>query len=306
MAVAGRQPAVPLVRVLRHQALHPGAAPQHPDHDRRPRRPRTLGDVLGLVRGVELALERHLLPAQQRTDDLQRLLEAADPPLPRIAERHVLGLEVAGAEAQDEAPIAELVDGVGHSRKQRGVAVARVHHQGADLHPAGLAGKRRGGHHALPGPVDAAGQLRGRARAERLQLPRRRVAEVIDQPQRVEPELLGPARESHDLRAARGLPAHRLTLVRQTESDLHLDGLLRWFGTNGCGVSEGRGARGRASGRPCIARRSTAAAKRGRGCTARQRRIARDAATDGVDGVLSTGRGSSATARSPASRSTRR
>ena len=179
------------------------------------------GNVLGFPRGVELALERHRLPAQHRTNDLQRFLETADAPFPRIAERHVLGLEIAGAESEDEPTFAQFVDGVRHPRQQRGVAVPGVHHQRSDLDPARLAGQRTGGDHALPCPVGAADELRRRARPERLELSRGGVAEVVDQPDRVESDLLGPAGELHDLRSARGVPAHRVRLMRQTESDLH-------------------------------------------------------------------------------------
>ena len=188
-----------------------------------------LGNVLGFPGGVELALERDLLPAQQRANDLQRLLEAADAPVPWIAERHMLGLEVSGAEPQDEAPSAQLVDGVGHPREQGRITVSRVYHQGSDLHPARLPRQRAGGDHALPGSVGEADQLRRRARPERFQLPCGGVAEVVDQPHRVEPDLLGPAGESHDVRSGRSVATHRIGLVRQTESDLHLVELLRGF-----------------------------------------------------------------------------
>ena len=233
VAVAGCEPAVPLVRMLRDQTFHPRATSEHSDHDRRPRRPRALGDILGFPRGVELAVERHLLAAQQRTNDLQRFLEAPDTPFPGIAERHVLRLEVAGAEPHDEAPLAQLVYRVRHPRKQRGVAVPGVHHQGSDFHPARLAGQRRGSGHALPRAVRAADQFRWRARFERLELPRGRVAEMVDQPHRVEPDLLGPAGECHDVRTVRSVPAHRVGFMRQTESDLHLVGLLGWSWANG-------------------------------------------------------------------------
>jgi hypothetical protein len=55
----------------------------------------------------------------------------------------VVAFEPAGAEAEDEAAAADVVDGPGHVREQVGIAVADRGDQGGQLHPAGRLGRRR-------------------------------------------------------------------------------------------------------------------------------------------------------------------
>jgi hypothetical protein len=113
--------AVPDVRVLRHQAQRlalAAAADQHRD--------------LAGRRGVQLA-PAGLDPGQCPGQVVQPAAGGAEV----VAVLLVVLLEPAGADAQDEPAVADVVDGAGHVRQQLGVAVAVAAHQGADLHPGG-------------------------------------------------------------------------------------------------------------------------------------------------------------------------
>ncbi len=58
---------------------------------------------------VEAAGKRHCLATKQRNHDLQRLLQAADAVVGRVAERLVLGVVPARAETEHEAAAADRV-----------------------------------------------------------------------------------------------------------------------------------------------------------------------------------------------------
>ena len=68
---------------------------------------------------VEPPVERHPLAADERRDDLERLLEPPDAVVERVAEGRVLGLVPARAEAEDQAAVRDLVDRRRHLRGQR-------------------------------------------------------------------------------------------------------------------------------------------------------------------------------------------
>src|SRR5205085_9112724 len=95
---------VPLVGVARGQAEHAGAAAA--DHDRRPLRARAAARAQPAVaRLVILADEVGVAGLQQAVDDRQRLLEAADPVVARLAEGRELLLVPTRADPQDEPAV---------------------------------------------------------------------------------------------------------------------------------------------------------------------------------------------------------
>lgn len=97
----------------------------------------------------------------------------------------VLGLVPAGAQPQDQPPPADLVHGMGHLGQQGRVTEGIAGHQGAQLHP--LRGSRQRRKHA-PALPDAGG-LAGLEAVEQV---------VVD-PDRIETQLLGQARQALDL-----------------------------------------------------------------------------------------------------------
>src|SRR5207302_4725995 len=107
------EPAVPGVRVLGDQPLHARPRVQRADEDRRPGRARSTWEELELADAVEAPLEVEPALVEKAADDRERLLETADRLLVVEAEDAVLGFGVPRADAQDEAPAADVVDGVG-------------------------------------------------------------------------------------------------------------------------------------------------------------------------------------------------
>jgi hypothetical protein len=118
------------------------------------------------------AVEGDLLPGQQRPQDPDRLGQARDPDGCRV-ERDacllVLGPQVAGADAQLEAPVAQQPERGGLPTQQDRMPQVVVGHQGADMQPLGGLGRRSG-------------------RDQR----REGVVKVIGEQQRVEPQGLDP------------------------------------------------------------------------------------------------------------------
>ena len=177
---------VPRVRVA-------GCQPQHAfalggDEDRRSSRysggagrgrdqHRVLDVVPAAVEGDPLAVE-------EWPDDRQRLLEPARPVVEGVAERGVLRLVPAGAEAQDQASVRHLVQRRRHLGQERRRPEARPQHDRAQLHALR---DRGGGREQRPGLVDAV-----------LGLIRQPEDEVVVDPEAVEAALLGVAREGPD------------------------------------------------------------------------------------------------------------
>ncbi|MFN8539565.1 MAG: hypothetical protein U0232_19055 [Thermomicrobiales bacterium] len=108
------------VRIFRGDPQHPVAARADPDRRAGGGRAARAQDAVGRLVVAPVEIDRAL--AQQRGDDLDRLLEPADPMIERVAEHGVLGLPVARAEAEDEAPIGDLVQRIGHLGEQGGEA----------------------------------------------------------------------------------------------------------------------------------------------------------------------------------------
>src|SRR3954447_5041305 len=88
---------------------------------------------LALARTVIRALKVDLPVAQQAVDDRERLLEAGVAMVEGEAEGAVFRRVPAGAEREDQAATADLVDSVGHLGQQRRVAKARAGHQRRQL-----------------------------------------------------------------------------------------------------------------------------------------------------------------------------
>jgi len=144
---------------------------------------------------------------QHRYEDLHGLLETARAMIEGHTERLVLRLVPARADAQDQAPVAHLVEGGGHLRQDRRIAEGIAEHQGTDLHPLCRFGQRGQHGPALPDPC---GRLTGAA-----------VHEMVGQPDAVEAIRLRLLRELTD-RAVR-TPAVVLPVVHQVQHqpDLH-------------------------------------------------------------------------------------
>jgi len=127
--------------------------------------------------------------AQQGDDDLQGLLEPGDTMVERDAECLELRLVPSGADAQDQAPAADLVDGGGHLGQHGGIAEGDGHHQGSQLDTPGV--RRQRGEHG-PGLVDPRGRLGGESEEQ-----------VVVDPDRVESAGLCRPRDRAQIRVGR-------------------------------------------------------------------------------------------------------
>jgi ATPase subunit of ABC transporter with duplicated ATPase domains len=196
---------VPQVGVPRGQLDHARAL--RAEQQRRSLLTRTAWHVLAVERLVVLPREIDVPVPQHRYEDLHGLFETARAMIEGHAERLVLRLVPARADAQDQAPVAHLVEGGGHLRQDRRIAEGIAEHQGADLHPLCRFGQRGQHGPALPDPR---GRLTGTA-----------VHEMVGQPDAVEAIRLRLLRELPD-RAIRTL-AVVLPVVHQVEHqpDLH-------------------------------------------------------------------------------------
>ena len=132
--------------------------------------------------------------SQQRTDDGEGFLEARHAMVEGKAEGCVLALVPAGAQAQDQAPAADLVDGGGHLGQHAWLVEGGGSHEWPDLHPRRHRGDGSQLGPRLPWAVSA------------IVTP---VEVVVADPHRVEPDVLrdpghlrevGPTRLVFDLR----------------------------------------------------------------------------------------------------------
>jgi ATPase subunit of ABC transporter with duplicated ATPase domains len=197
---------VPQVGVARGQPSHARALGS--EQQRRALFAGAAWQVVAVQRLVILTLEVDVPVPQQRDEDLHGLFETARAMVERHPERLVLRLVPAGADAEDQAPVAHLVEGGGHLREDRRIAEGRARHQGADLHPVRGLGQRGQHGPALPDPR---GRLTGAA-----------VHEVVGEPDAVEAVRLRLLRQLTDL-VIGALPVVVLAVVHQVEHqpDLH-------------------------------------------------------------------------------------
>ena len=147
-----------------------------PDEDGRPRGPWTARPQLHVTRRVVLALEVDVALAQQRTDDPERLLE----PVAAVVEGHPQARELggmpAGAEAQDQPAVADLIERVGLLGDERRVAIAHAQHEGAQLHPMG---DRGDGGQECPRLPEAERRRVARSIQQMVRQPDRGIAKVL-------------------------------------------------------------------------------------------------------------------------------
>src|SRR5205823_9615866 len=119
----------------------------HPaDQDRWMRALHRLRVTRCVLQVVVLARERRLVLGEERLHHLHRLDQTAGSlalAVERDAVRGVLGLEPGGAQAQDQASVAHLIDGRRHLGEHRRVSVGVAGHQHANLHLFRL--RREGG-----------------------------------------------------------------------------------------------------------------------------------------------------------------
>ena len=169
-------------------------------HQRHPARGLRQQD--GVVHAPVAAVERHPLAREQAPDDLEGLGKAGDTPLDRQPEDRVLDLHRARAEPEHEPPAGDLVDRGRHLRDQAGRMEARTSDERPEPDALGDGGQRRQQRPCLPRaalfPAVAA------------------VQEVVAEPDRVEPGLLGRLRH----RQVFG-PAHVTLDLGQLDADSH-------------------------------------------------------------------------------------
>src|SRR5262249_49602719 len=135
------------------------------------------------ARRVVATLEVDPAVAEERHEDLERLLEPVDAMVVGVAERRVLRRMGAAPEAEDQPALAHLAGSGDHLREEPGIAKPSPEDEAADRHPQRPRGQRAEERPRLPGPAGLA--LRD--------APVRRVAddEVVRNEQRIEPDRLG-------------------------------------------------------------------------------------------------------------------
>ena len=192
-------PRVPGVGVRERDPEH--ARPVAADHQRQaPRGRRQQDGVVGLP---EAARERDPLAVQQAAHDRERLLEARHAMVVRDPEGAELLLVPAGAEAEHEAPAADLVDRRGHLRDQARRVEAGAGDERTEPHPLGRGGEGGQQRPRLPGPA------LGPAVAA--------VEQVVAEPDRVEAAGFGRAGHGEVLG-----PAHLALHLGKLDSDSHV------------------------------------------------------------------------------------
>src|SRR4029077_6198516 len=141
---------IPVVGVLRGQSQRARSVGFRAYHDRRSRGPRATAQQLAVSRLVILAFEVDRSLAQQRMNDLKRLLEPRNEVVEWIAKGVEFRLYPTCAESEDQPAVADLVHSIGHLGEQRRIAKARASHEGAELYVIGGRGERRKNRPAFP------------------------------------------------------------------------------------------------------------------------------------------------------------
>ncbi len=150
---------------------------------------------------VVLAVEVDRSVGQQCADDRERFLEPAHPMVVREAERSVVRRVPSRAEGEDQPPAGDGVDGRRLLGEHRRGVEARARHEWTELDRGGRRGERGERRPHLPRPARPDGEV---------------VQQVIAEPERVEPDLLGRLRHGDQL-GERHLPFD----LRQLHPDLH-------------------------------------------------------------------------------------
>ena len=127
------EPDVPRIGVSHRGTEHP--RPLRADHQRRAVRSRPARKKLAIPGLVPPPIEVDGALAEKRPDDREGLLEAIDPVVERVPVGTELGFVPAGAEAEDEATAAQLIDRRGLLREKGGVVEVRAGDEWAELDP---------------------------------------------------------------------------------------------------------------------------------------------------------------------------
>ena len=178
------------------------------DHDRRAYGPGSARLEQAFARLVVTTIEVDLAGLQECGDDLDRFLEPGVAVVVGITEGVVLHLVVSRADPQNQAPTADLIDGVGHLGQQRRVAETHAQHQITELDRPGAGGQGR--QHRPGFPV-----------AVRLGRASHVVEKMVVEPDGIEANLLGQHRDVSELRPTEA----RAVTRRQIQP--HLEPVLR-------------------------------------------------------------------------------
>jgi hypothetical protein len=138
--------------------------------------------------------------------DLQRLLEAADPVIKRVSESVELGLVPARANTQDQPAAGDLLDGVRDLGQECRIAERRADDECPQLGLAGDGCERRKLRHALP-------------RAPGLGV-RRTVNQVVGNPDGIDADRFADLRHLPRIGPARGLAVELPLMIWQQQPDL--------------------------------------------------------------------------------------
>jgi len=161
--------------------------------------------LLEIASGVVRAFEVSPARPQQRQEDLERLLEAADDVVLGQPEGMGLPTRVAGAETEDESTAADLVQRLDNLRSDRGISMQRGQDPGADLDSRGRGGDGPGHRNALPPAVDRSVGLSPQ--------------QLVRDPDGVESHRLGPEGQLADVDPARSRAVGPCFLHREHKAD---------------------------------------------------------------------------------------
>jgi hypothetical protein len=177
-------PHVPAVDDRQGDRQHP--RPDRADHQRRSAGTGRRRVEHAVLQSVELAGEVDVPLTQQGADDRQRLGEAVDAPIEGETEGPVLALVPPGAEAEDQPPAGDAIDGCRMLGEHRRRVEPDRRDERSELHPLGDRGE--------------GGERRPHLPWSPRHLARKVVEQVVAVPHRVEPDPLGGARHRDQFR----------------------------------------------------------------------------------------------------------
>src|SRR5690242_17509565 len=164
----------------------------------------------GVGDGVILAVKVYVSLADEWDDDLEGLVEAGGEVVEGVAEGGELGLVPAGAEAENEAAAADLVNGVGDLGGEGGWAEGGAGDEGAELDAGGDGGEGADDGEHLPGAgLGAVGEAED---------------EVVGDPEGVEADLLSGLGLGLEVAEAGHLAGFAVLVHVHREAELHAPG----------------------------------------------------------------------------------
>src|SRR5215470_9972789 len=179
---------IPSIGVAGSQLQHARTLGSNPE--RRARGGGTSWAQHAVVYLVVMPVKIHLPLSEQRDNHLQGFLKAAGKVIKRVAEGFILPLVPPGAQTQDQASPADLVNGVCYLGKQRRGAKRRAGHQRSQRDARGNC--RQSAQHAEDLPEAS------------LLFSRKAVEQMVSHPQRSEPHLLSSLRQLAQIPKAGG------------------------------------------------------------------------------------------------------